>query len=91
MTDNNALSRRDFEHLSAAVQKLTATLENFPSVMAATYVRHDVYEADQRAHKQTHVDQRQDIDGLTKARDWVVKIFLAAVFVALISLVVVGR
>lgn len=64
----------DFAHLSRAVDKLTGTLENLPKAMAETYVRKDVYEKDGALHDKTHVEQREDIDGLLSAKQWIVRI-----------------
>jgi hypothetical protein len=61
--------RRDFEHLSQTVEKLTRTLEGLQVMMAATYVRQDVYAAHQKLHDKTHDELAGDIvtlgDGLT--------------------------
>ena len=77
-------SRRDFEHLGATVAKLTATLESLQLTMAATYVRKDVYEADQRVHEKTHTEQAGDIDSLKSTNQWI----LRSVGAALIPLII---
>jgi hypothetical protein len=67
-------SRSDFEHLSRAVDKLTLTLERLPEAMAETYVRKDVFQKTQELHDKTHVEQRDDIDNLLSAKQWIVRI-----------------
>jgi hypothetical protein len=77
-------SRRDFEHLSATVEKLTRTLESLQLTMAATYVRKDVYEADQKVHDKTHAEHTEDIDSLKSTNQWI----LRSVGAALIPLII---
>lgn len=85
--DDDAPSRRDFEQLSTAVQKLTTIIEELPERVAAIYVRQDLYDKDQRLHDKTHQELETELKGLTSARDWAIKIIVGAVLVALLGLV----
>lgn len=89
MTDSDAPSRRDFEHLSAAVVKLTETIERLPEIMEKTYVRRDVYESDQKLQTLKHASQDEEIDNLNSWRDMVLKIVIAAVLTSLLGVVLV--
>lgn len=79
-------SQSDFRHLSNAVEKLTSTIENLPAVMAAIYVRQDVYRSDQRLHDQKHAEQDHEIDSLTSFKEWAIRAVLGAIIVALVGL-----
>lgn len=70
-----------YAHLSAVVEKLTKTLEELPNRVAEIYVRKDVYQAEQKA-------QDREIDNLNTMKDWVIRIVLGAVLLALLGLVI---
>lgn len=86
MSEPDPPSRRDFEHLSAAVVKLTETIERLPEIMAATYVRQDVYRADQALHTLKHASQDDEIEDLSSWKDKVLMIIVSTVIVAGIGL-----
>lgn len=86
--DNEVPSQSDFRHLSNAVEKLTMTIENLPAVMAAIYVRQDVYRADQRLHDLKHNEQDGEIESLTSFKEWAIRAVLGAIIVALVGLLV---
>lgn len=86
---DDAPSRRDYHQLSASVDRLTRVVENLPDKMAATYVRKDVYDGDQRLHEQIHSEMRGDISGLQKAKWAVIGFVLAAVGSAVMGTVLI--
>lgn len=96
MTPEDTQARRDLERLHEvqqtlikSVDKLNSSIEGLHIQMAATYVRQDVYEANQQLHKQVHQELRGDISGLQKAKWAVIGFVLAAVGSAAMSLVLI--
>lgn len=57
-------SRRDVEHLSINVEKLTAALDALRLMMEMTYLRQDVYREAQKLHDKTHTEQAKDTEDL---------------------------
>lgn len=81
-------SPREFERLTASVDKLTAVMEQLPEKLRAefaeTYVRKDVL-----GPQLTEI--RNDIKGHDNWLTWAQRLLIGAVIVALLSLVIVQR
>lgn len=90
MSPDDQPLRRDFEHLSATVEKLTRTLEGLQVMMAATYVRQDVYAANQELHKRTHEEQAGDIEGLKSNNTWLWRSIVVAVLPIVLNAIVLA-
>lgn len=86
---DDAPTRRDFEHLSDTVAKLTRTLEGLQVMMAATYVRQDVYERDQKLHEQVHEAQDEALEDINSLKDWAIRLIVGAVMLALLGTILV--
>lgn len=90
-TPDDGPTRRDYLHLSTAVEKLTITLEDLPVRMAEIYVRKDVYDKDQELHRAIHKEHREDINGLTNWKEMILKILVSAVMVTVLGLILVSK
>lgn len=74
--------------LNKAVTGLTGEVHGLRQQMEATYVRQDLYARDQESHSRSHRGQYERLERLESARDWVLRIVLAVVIVAVLGLVI---
>lgn len=79
-------TKRDFDRLSTAVERLTDRLEDLPNRIALIYLRQDVYARDQKLHERVHNDQQQDIDSVKGWQEWAVRIIVGAFLLGLAGL-----
>lgn len=87
MTD--PLFNHRVDALTTAVEKLTLTIEHFDERMASTYVRKDVYAAEQKASGEALEAVKGDVESHSKVIAWVAYTIIGVVLLALLGGVVV--
>lgn len=88
MADETPLTHREAEALTLSIRDLTQSIDTLRGEMAATYVRKDVYEAEKREAEAKERELKSDVDKHAAMWDWLIKLVLGVVILALLTLVV---
>lgn len=88
MTD---MPSRDVTRLETAMRDLTSEISNLRKEWAEIYVRKDVLEPQLELLETAHKATQAQVDRHSDYWDWVIKIVIGAVIIALLGLVIVGQ